>query len=104
MISSEDFKIFASTINGEAGASSVESQKTIAHSIMNRVGKREWKRHKSPVDIIKNTGYDAYTQKNSPYGHIAGYTGNQWISDFKQKSMVIYKDKVTYHFYRMTGD
>jgi len=38
------------------------------------------------------------------YGHIAGYTGNQWISDFKQKSMVIYKDKVTYHFYRMTGN
>jgi LysM repeat protein len=67
MMFSEDFKIFASTINGEAGASSVESQKAIAHSIMNRVGKREWKRHKSPVDIVKNTGYDAYTQKNSPY-------------------------------------
>lgn len=34
------------------------------------------------------------------YGHIAGYDGNQWISDFKQKSHVIYRDKVVYRYFR----
>lgn len=35
------------------------------------------------------------------YGHIAGYDGNQWISDFKQKSHVIYRDKVVYRYFRI---
>nr|WP_245200546.1 peptidoglycan amidohydrolase family protein [Acinetobacter nosocomialis] len=35
------------------------------------------------------------------YGHIAGYDGIQWISDFRQKSQVIYKDKVNYRYFRI---
>ncbi|GAA5562409.1 muramidase family protein [Acinetobacter seifertii] len=35
------------------------------------------------------------------YGHIAGYDGTQWISDFRQKSQVIYKDKVNYRYFRI---
>lgn len=27
-----------------------------------------------------------------PYGHIAMYDGNQWISDFKQRSIFVYKN------------
>lgn len=38
---------------------------------------------------------------NHQYGHIAGYDGTQWISDFKQKSQVIYKDKVSYRYFRV---
>ena len=36
------------------------------------------------------------------YGHIAGFTGSQWVSDFKQNSYAVYKDKnVTYTYYRL---
>ena len=35
------------------------------------------------------------------WGHIAGYDGTQWISDFKQHSHVIYKDSVSYRYFRI---
>ncbi|MDQ9020464.1 hypothetical protein RFI02_05005 [Acinetobacter sichuanensis] len=36
------------------------------------------------------------------YGHIAGYTGSEWVSDFKQRSYDVYKDSnVTYKYYRL---
>lgn len=35
------------------------------------------------------------------YGHIAGYDGSQWISDFKQKGHTIYSDHVNYRYFRM---
>ena len=41
------------------------------------------------------------TQKHR-YGHIAGFTGSQWVSDFMQTSYDVYKDKnVTYTYYRL---
>lgn len=39
---------------------------------------------------------------NHVYGHIAGYTGSEWISDFRQSSYAVYKEKdVEYHYYRL---
>ncbi len=36
------------------------------------------------------------------YGHIAGFTGSQWVSDFRQTSYDVYKDpNVTYEYYRL---
>lgn len=41
------------------------------------------------------------TQKHV-YGHIAAYTGRQWISDFRQKSHAVYNnDRVSYTYYRL---
>ena len=41
------------------------------------------------------------TAKNR-YGHIAAYSGNGWVSDFKQTSYDVYKDpNVTYSYYRL---
>lgn len=38
------------------------------------------------------------------YGHIAGFTGSQWVSDFRQRSYDVYKDpNVTYEYYRLNG-
>ena len=35
------------------------------------------------------------------YGHIAGFNGQQWVSDFKQKSYDVYNEKgLTYKYYR----
>lgn len=50
---------------------------------------------KGDIYIIKRTA-------NHVYGHIAGYSGTQWISDFKQASYDVYKDtNVTYKYYRL---
>ncbi len=35
--------------------------------ILNRVGAREWRRYKTPLAIVANTGFDAFTQQNAPY-------------------------------------
>lgn len=36
------------------------------------------------------------------YGHIAGFTGTQWVSDFRQKSYNVYKESgLTYQYYRL---
>ena len=38
--------------------------------------------------------------KHSIWGHIAIYTGNCWISDFKQKTMSPYRKPVPYKIFR----
>lgn len=46
------------------------------------------------IYIIDRTGKHVY-------GHIAGFTGKQWVSDFKQKSYDVYNEKgLTYKYYR----
>lgn len=50
---------------------------------------------------IKGDIYIINKTKNHKYGHIAGYDGNQWISDFKQRSQVIYRDNVSYRYFRI---
>lgn len=64
---SEDFKIFVATINGEAENCSETSWKVIAHTMRNRIGFANWKSWSTIIQIVTKTGYDAYTQKNSPY-------------------------------------
>lgn len=65
--SKEEFKILAATVYGEAANSSEVAWQAIAFVIKNRVGKREWTQYKTISDIIKKTGFDAYTQRNVPY-------------------------------------
>ncbi|MCG5265090.1 hypothetical protein MCL27_08575 [Acinetobacter pittii] len=46
--------------------------------------------------------YIIHRTRNHVYGHIAGYTGSEWVSDFKQSSYDVYKDdNVTYTYYRL---
>jgi len=46
------------------------------------------------IYIIDRTGKHVY-------GHIAGFTGKQWVSDFRQKSYDVYNEKgLTYKYYR----
>ena len=61
----DDATVFA-TIYGEAANSSPASWRAIAHVIMNRVGRREWWKHKTPAAIVAYTGFDAFKQQNQP--------------------------------------
>lgn len=36
------------------------------------------------------------------YGHIAGYTGKNWVSDFRQNSYAVYGGNATYKYYRLS--
>ena len=48
---------------------------------------------KGDVVVIENG-------KHSIWGHIAIFTGNCWISDFKQKTMSPYRKPVPYKIFR----
>lgn len=63
----EELRVFLATIYGEAAGSSPAAWKAIASVILNRVGVREWRKHKTPLAVIANTGFDAFTQRNGPY-------------------------------------
>ncbi|KAA8731333.1 CHAP domain-containing protein [Acinetobacter qingfengensis] len=46
--------------------------------------------------------YIIHRTASHTYGHIAGYSGSQWISDFRQSSHDVYRDSnVTYSYYRL---
>ncbi|WP_092748046.1 hypothetical protein [Acinetobacter boissieri] len=39
--------------------------------------------------------------KTHGYGHIAGYTGKSWVSDFRQNSYAVYGGNASYKYYRL---
>jgi hypothetical protein len=63
----EDLRIFLATIWGEAAGSSSGAHRAIASVIMNRIGVLEWHRLGSALDVIRESGFDAFKQKNHPY-------------------------------------
>jgi spore germination cell wall hydrolase CwlJ-like protein len=69
----DEFRKFAATIYGEAGASSKDAWRAVGHVIMNRVGYREWKKRTTVTEVVENTGFDAYTQQTSQYKSAYNY-------------------------------
>ena len=67
--------------------------------ILKSIGYREISKPKS-----FKKGDITITERNSyhKYGHMAMYSGKQWISDFKQKSEFVYNKKTQppVHYYR----
>ncbi|MCH4248289.1 MAG: hypothetical protein LKF82_10755 [Acinetobacter populi] len=46
--------------------------------------------------------YIIHSTQQHKYGHIAGFSGQSWVSDFKQRSHDVYKDKnVSYSYFRL---
>ena len=63
----EGFKLFVATVYGEmAGVhySREVAWEAVGSVIMNRVGKGVWHRFKTPEEVIRNTGFDAYLNSN----------------------------------------
>ena len=53
---------------------------------------------KGDIYIINRT-------QNHVYGHIAGFNGSNWVSDFQQRGYAVYKDpNVRYEYYRPVSD
>ncbi|MBF7689003.1 CHAP domain-containing protein [Acinetobacter rathckeae] len=53
---------------------------------------------------IEGDIYIIQRTKRHTYGHIAGYTGTQWVSDYKQPSYDVYHDpEATYVYYRLSS-
>lgn len=74
MTEKEELIIFVATIYGEAAGQSPASWKAIANVIKNRLKQgREWKKYKTPLEIIQHTNFDAYTTKNTPYKQAYDY-------------------------------
>lgn len=75
-ITSREFNLLVATVYGEAGNSSVVAWKAIASVILNRIDYREWKKQKSVLDVIKNTGFDAYWQHTNQFKIASDYLEN----------------------------
>lgn len=54
---------------------------------------KDYKAEKGDIIVIENS-------KEHVWGHIAMYNGGQWFSDFKQKSMNLYRKKYNYIIFR----
>lgn len=63
----EELAVFLATVYGEAASQSIAAKKAVAHTIMNRFGFQEWKKHKTVLEVIERSGFDAYTQLNQPF-------------------------------------
>ncbi len=84
----EELKIFIATIYGESAASSEIAWEAIANVIMNRVGEKEWKKYDTVEKIIKYTGFDAYTLKNTPYKIAESYLKNRTGNNLKIEKLI----------------
>ncbi len=74
---SEEFRLFVSTVYGEAGNSSETSWKAIAWVMKNRIGKLEWAKFRTIKEIIEKTGFDAYTQRTKQFEKSYMYLANR---------------------------
>lgn len=79
----DEYKLFVSTIYGEAANSSKIAWESIGFVIKNRISYREWKKYNTVESVIKNTGFDAYTHKTSLYKE-----ADSILSGIKDKNQV----------------
>ncbi len=95
---SEELKLMVATVYGEAANCSDAAKEAVANTIMNRVGKREWKNFSTVTDVIKNSGFDAYTYRNIPYKTAMDYLNNRDGSNWDIECTIkivsaVYKNK-----------
>lgn len=85
---SDEEILFVTTIYGEAAACSEIAWQAIANVIMNRVGVRDWKKYKTPTEVIMYSGFDAYTNPNEPYKEAENYFNNRDYTNVKIEQMI----------------
>src|SRR5208283_2565444 len=81
------FQLFASTVYGEAGASSEAAQKAVGHVIENRVGQREWKALDTVSKVIEKSGFDAYSQQTEQFTQAMKYLSSGKAGSGQNKSV-----------------
>ena len=87
LLSEEEITILT-TLYGEAAGCTEVAWKAIANVIMNRVGVREWSKYETPLEIIKYTGFDAYTNPNNPYKEAQEYFENRDYSSDRIERLI----------------
>ena len=81
MAISQDQAVLIATIAAEATVTakhtpvSSHARQAMANVALNRVGKREWKKHKTVADICRSTGFDGYGDRN--YQACMAYLNNR---------------------------
>ncbi|MDH5228876.1 MAG: cell wall hydrolase [Gammaproteobacteria bacterium] len=75
LLADKDFRVYTSTIAGEAIGQGVEAQKMIANIINNRVfnSRDGWKGAQTPIEVLRKGGFDALDYKTGQYKQAMGY-------------------------------
>ena len=86
----EEEKLMIKTVSGEANSCSLFGQEAIAHVIMNRVKEQKDARlnRNTVTDVIKYTGFDAYTTQNNPYKAMDNYLNNRIYTDIEKERTI----------------
>lgn len=85
---SDDEILLVTTIFGEAGYCSEVAWQAVANVIMNRVGKYDWKKYTTPVEIVKYTGFSAYSNPNEPFREAKAYFEERDYSNEQIEKMI----------------
>lgn len=85
---SDDEILFVTTIFGEAGYCSEVAWQAVANVIMNRVGKYDWKKYTTPVEVIKYSGFTAYNSPNEPFREAKSYFEERDYSNEQIEKMI----------------
>jgi len=98
-------RIFVATIAGEGIGSGSQAWQWIAHVIVNRVDHQtRWTQHTTTNAIIRHTGFDAYTQRNTEFRRAMDYLAHGNVDAFHRP---IYRDLINTVipiYYRMQND
>ncbi len=96
----EEMTVLLATVYGEAANQSEAAWKAVAHTIMNRYKFKEWKKYKSVLELIANSGFDAFTHRNIPYQRAYAYfsegrnkSTNARLENFYKILLPIYQGK-----------
>jgi len=73
----EEEKLFVATVAGEMIGEAEITWKIVANVIMNRVGKREWKKYTTVTDVIKYSGFDAYSKNTTEFQKAKQYLNSR---------------------------
>ncbi|QSQ21736.1 hypothetical protein JY651_42385 [Pyxidicoccus parkwayensis] len=100
----EEFSLFVGTVCGEAIGQSEAAWKGVAHTIMNRVARRqEWVAHLTPTDVITKTGFDGRKHKNCEAARAYLKSPASSALEFREKLERLIT-AVTPIYMRMAGD
>ena len=75
----EEEKLFVATVAGEMIGEAEITWKIVANVIMNRVGKREWKKYTTVTDVIKYSGFDAYSKNTTEFQKAKQYLNSRGV-------------------------
>lgn len=87
----EEMIVGLATVYGEAANQSEAAWKAVATTIVNRFKFQEWRKYKTLHELIANSGFDAFTQRNIPYQRAYDYFSKERLVNTNKRMERFYE-------------